>query len=107
MPRNMTTASTYTHHHLTHYTNNTYPWKPTRFIQQRQNAHLVFNQIQHILIVLKCNVAPVNLLLHILLLLLLEYMSIEMLLELFICQVDAKLLKVVLLKALKTYKMVG
>ena len=56
--------------------------------------HLL-NQLQNVGIVHKIDVAPVNLLLLVLLLLALEHVLVEVLLELLVRQVDTELLKAV------------
>ena len=75
-------------------------------IQEIQDAQrLALYEVQHILIVYKLDVGPVNLLSLVLSLLHLEDVLVEVLLELLIGQIDAELLKVVLLEALKACSM--
>lgn len=80
----------------------TYSWKAALLVQDIQDAQFALDKVQHILIVHKLNVTPVDRLALILSLLHLEDMLVEMLLQLFIGQVDAQLLKVVLLELLKS-----
>jgi hypothetical protein len=79
-----------------------HPGEAALLIKQVQDAQgLLFNEVQHILVVHKGDVGPVNLLALVLGLLHLEYVLVEVLLQLLIGQVDAKLLKVILLEALE------
>lgn len=61
----------------------------------RRIAWNLLYQIQNILVVYKFNVTPIDFLFLIFFLLHLEYMLIKMLLKLFICKIDAELLKAV------------
>lgn len=79
-----------------------HPGKATLLIQGVEDAQgLLLNQVQHVLVVHKLNVAPVDGLTLVLGLLHFEDMLVEMLLQLLVGQVDAELLEVVLLEALK------
>ena len=72
-------------------------------IQEVQDSQrLLLNEVQDILVVHKGDVGPVNLLPLILSLLHLEDVLIEVLLQLLIGQIDAELLKVILLEGLKS-----
>ena len=70
-------------------------------IQQVEDAHLGLDEVQHVLVVHKLDVAPLDGLALVLGLLHLEDVLVEVLLQLLVGQVDAKLLKVVLLELLK------
>lgn len=79
-----------------------YPGEAALLVQHIKYAQLPLNEIQHILVVHKLDVAPINGFPLILSLLHLEDMLVEMLLQLLIGQIDAQLLKVILLELLKT-----
>ena len=73
------------------------PWAEEEILSRwmgNRPPHLL-KQLQNVGIVHKLDVAPVNLLLLVLLLLALEHMLVEVLLELFVRQVDTELLKAV------------
>jgi hypothetical protein len=77
-------------------------WNHALLIQDTQKSvWLVFNQVQHSLVVLELNISPLDLLLRVLLLLHLEDVAVEELLDLFVRIIDAELLKAVFLKILK------
>uniref|UniRef100_A0A0A9DFM1 Uncharacterized protein n=1 Tax=Arundo donax TaxID=35708 RepID=A0A0A9DFM1_ARUDO len=64
-------------------------WKHACLIQEcNYSSRFLLNQVQHILIVYKLNIAPVNFLPCVFFLLHLEYMLIKVLLQLLICQID-------------------
>lgn len=78
------------------------PREATLLVQQVQNAQgLLFNEVQHILVVHKGDVAPIDSLALVLGLLHLEDVAVEVLLQLLVGQVDAELLEVILLELLK------
>jgi hypothetical protein len=82
----------------------THPWEAAELIQQIQDTHGPFlDEIQHVLVIDKLDVGPVDALLLVLGLLHLEHVLVEVLLQLLIGQVDAELLEVVLLEALKPW----
>ena len=75
-------------------------------VEDVQDAHgLALDQVQHILVVHKLDVAPVDGLSLVLGLLHLEDMLVEVLLQLLIRQVDAELLKVILLELFKACRL--
>jgi hypothetical protein len=63
------------------------------FIEQREDAHFVLDQIDAWLIVVELDKCPSYALAHIFFLFKLKHVHVELLLELFVCVVDAKLLK--------------
>ena len=71
-------------------------------IQEVQDTQrLLLNEVQDVLVVHKGDIGPVNLLPLVFSLLHLEDVLIEVLLQLLVCQIDAELLKVILLEGLK------
>jgi len=72
-------------------------------IQEVQDSQrLLLNEVQNVLVVHKGDIGPVDLLPLVLSLLHLEDMLIEVLLQLLVGQIDAELLKVILLEGLKS-----
>jgi len=64
-------------------------WKHTCLIQKSNySSRFLLNQVQHILIVYKFNIAPVYFLPCVFLLLHLKHMLVEVLLQLLVCQID-------------------
>lgn len=82
----------------------THPGEAAKLVQQVEDAHGPFlDEVQHVLVVHELDVGPVDALLLVLGLLHLKHVLVEVLLQLLVCQVDAKLLEVVLLEALEAY----
>ena len=78
-------------------------WELALFVKQvNHSARLLLDEVEDVLVVHEIDVRPLDFLLLVLLLLLLEDLLVEVLLELLICEVDAELLKVVLLELLET-----
>ena len=79
-----------------------HPREAAALVQDVQDAQgLALDQVQHVLVVHEGDVGPVDGLALVLRLLHLEHVLVEVLLQLLIGQVDAKLLKVILLEALE------
>lgn len=64
-------------------------WKLALLVEDREDAHLLLEQIEAALIVLERNALPLDVLLLVLVLLLLEDERVELLLQLFVGVVDA------------------
>ena len=71
-------------------------WHPALLVKQVQHPQLGLDEINAGLIVVKVDHLPLDPLLHVLLLLQLEHVHVELLLQLLVGIVDAKLLKTVL-----------
>ena len=83
-------------------TGGAYPGKAALLIQEVQDSQrLLLNEVQDILIVHKGDIGPVDLLALVLGLLHLEDVLVEVLLQLLVGQIDAELLKVVLIERLE------
>ncbi len=80
---------------------------PALFVQKGNDAQFAFNQINTGLVVVVLNKPPLDLLPHVLVLLELEHMLGKLLLELFVCVVDAKLLETTWRRSKSNYEHKG